>query len=162
MAIDGSDERAVESSQLIASRLCIKNIPKYLNEARLKEHFGSKGEVTDVKILRTKWVALIETRLMHLHCQQLPCNRPSWHGAAYHSPQPAAGRFSRHTHPTSTFLPFSTVTHNSHPGQAPPFSSMLLYLCSCMLTLLVAGAGMAPAGRWPLWVTGAKTRPLQR
>jgi multiple RNA-binding domain-containing protein 1 len=54
MAIHGSDERAVESTQLIASRLCIKNIPKYLNETRLKEHFGSKGEVTDVKILRTK------------------------------------------------------------------------------------------------------------
>eukprot|EP00741_Cyanophora_paradoxa_P005516 tig00000893_g5348.t1 len=37
-----------------ASRLCVKNIPKHLNEKRLKEHFETKGEVTDVKIIRTK------------------------------------------------------------------------------------------------------------
>jgi len=38
------------------SRLCVKNIPKYLNEKRLKDHFATKGAVTDVKILKTKCV----------------------------------------------------------------------------------------------------------
>ncbi|GIL52539.1 hypothetical protein Vafri_8379 [Volvox africanus] len=37
-----------------SSRLCVKNFPKYVDEARLKEFFSAKGEVTDVKVLRTK------------------------------------------------------------------------------------------------------------
>lgn len=37
-----------------SSRVCVKNLPKYVNEARLKEHFSAKGEVTDVKVLRTR------------------------------------------------------------------------------------------------------------
>lgn len=36
-----------------SSRLCVKNVPKHLKEARLREHFASQGEVTDVKIVRT-------------------------------------------------------------------------------------------------------------
>lgn len=36
------------------SRLCVKNLPKYVDEARLREHFEAKGEVTDAKIVRTK------------------------------------------------------------------------------------------------------------
>jgi multiple RNA-binding domain-containing protein 1 len=36
------------------SRLCIKNIPKYLPEQRLKDHFSTKGQVTDVKILKAR------------------------------------------------------------------------------------------------------------
>lgn len=36
------------------SRLCIKNLPKQVTDARLKEHFSAKGEVTDVKVLRTR------------------------------------------------------------------------------------------------------------
>ncbi|KAI8464256.1 MAG: hypothetical protein J3K34DRAFT_441137, partial [Monoraphidium minutum] len=36
------------------SRLCVKNIPKYATEKRLKEHFAAKGAVTDVKILKTR------------------------------------------------------------------------------------------------------------
>lgn len=36
------------------TRICVKNLPKYVDEARLKEHFSQKGEVTDVKIMRTK------------------------------------------------------------------------------------------------------------
>ncbi|MEW5307700.1 MAG: hypothetical protein WDW36_010078 [Sanguina aurantia] len=36
------------------SRLCVKNFPKYVDEARLREHFAAKGDVTDVKIMRTR------------------------------------------------------------------------------------------------------------
>mmetsp|Transcript_3809 Transcript_3809/g.4468 ORF Transcript_3809/g.4468 Transcript_3809/m.4468 type:complete len:747 (+) Transcript_3809:208-2448(+) len=43
------------------SRLCVKNIPKYVDEEQLKKHFhtcfktsGSSGVITDVKILKTK------------------------------------------------------------------------------------------------------------
>lgn len=36
------------------SRLCVKNIPKYLTEQRLKDHFAAKGQVTDVKVLKTR------------------------------------------------------------------------------------------------------------
>jgi multiple RNA-binding domain-containing protein 1 len=35
------------------SRLIIKNLPKYLSEQRLRDIFSQKGEVTDVKIMRT-------------------------------------------------------------------------------------------------------------
>lgn len=38
------------------TRVCVKNVPKHVNEARLKEHFAAQGEVTDVKLLRTRWV----------------------------------------------------------------------------------------------------------
>ncbi|CAG9460741.1 unnamed protein product [Pedinophyceae sp. YPF-701] len=37
-----------------SSRLCVKNIPKHVEDKRLREHFAAKGEVTDCKILRTK------------------------------------------------------------------------------------------------------------
>ena len=33
------------------SRLIVKNIPKNLTELQLKEIFGKKGDVTDVKII---------------------------------------------------------------------------------------------------------------
>jgi multiple RNA-binding domain-containing protein 1 len=36
------------------SRICVKNLPKYVDEARLREHFAAKGEVTDAKIMRTR------------------------------------------------------------------------------------------------------------
>ncbi|GMH20971.1 hypothetical protein Nepgr_022813 [Nepenthes gracilis] len=35
------------------SRICVKNLPKYITEDRLKEFFSQKGEVTDVKLMRT-------------------------------------------------------------------------------------------------------------
>lgn len=36
------------------SRLCVKNLPKEVDELRLREHFSIKGEVTDIKIMRTR------------------------------------------------------------------------------------------------------------
>lgn len=51
---EGSDHAAAHNEA--TSRLCVKNIPKYLDEKRLKEHFSAKGQVTDVKILKTRWV----------------------------------------------------------------------------------------------------------
>jgi multiple RNA-binding domain-containing protein 1 len=39
---------------MTSSRLIVKNIPKYIKEDRLREHFAAKGTITDVKLLRTK------------------------------------------------------------------------------------------------------------
>ncbi|CAK9161975.1 unnamed protein product [Ilex paraguariensis] len=36
------------------SRICVKNLPKYIAEDRLREFFSQKGEVTDAKLMRTK------------------------------------------------------------------------------------------------------------
>ncbi|XP_061355186.1 uncharacterized protein LOC133299715 [Gastrolobium bilobum] len=36
------------------SRICVKNLPKYVREDRLREFFSEKGEITDVKLIRTK------------------------------------------------------------------------------------------------------------
>lgn len=37
------------------TRLCVKNLPKSIDEARLRKHFSTRGgEVTDVKVLKTK------------------------------------------------------------------------------------------------------------
>ncbi|KAL6549886.1 hypothetical protein OROMI_020374 [Orobanche minor] len=36
------------------SRICVKSLPKYVAEDRLRDHFSQKGEVTDAKIMRTK------------------------------------------------------------------------------------------------------------
>lgn len=41
---------------VISSRLIVKNLPKYVDEGRLKEHFGSHGEVTDCRVIRTRYV----------------------------------------------------------------------------------------------------------
>lgn len=35
-----------------SSRLCIKNIPAYVDEEQLRKHFGEKGEVTDARVIR--------------------------------------------------------------------------------------------------------------
>ena len=51
-----AQQHAMGAAAPPTSRLCVKNLPKYLDEAKLKAHFAAKGEVTDVKILRTKWV----------------------------------------------------------------------------------------------------------
>ena len=39
---------------MATSRILVKNIPKHLTEARFKEYFAKIGEVTDVRISRTK------------------------------------------------------------------------------------------------------------
>ncbi|KAI9489053.1 hypothetical protein BDB00DRAFT_962913 [Zychaea mexicana] len=35
------------------SRLCVKNLPKYLSEEDFRKHFAAKGEVTDAKLMKT-------------------------------------------------------------------------------------------------------------
>ncbi|CAK7335869.1 unnamed protein product [Dovyalis caffra] len=35
------------------SRICVKNLPKYVAEDRIREFFSQKGEVTDAKLMRT-------------------------------------------------------------------------------------------------------------
>ncbi|CAN0854922.1 Multiple RNA-binding domain-containing protein 1 [Linum grandiflorum] len=36
------------------SRICVKNLAKYVTEEQLREHFSLKGEITDAKLMRTK------------------------------------------------------------------------------------------------------------
>ncbi|XP_050236679.1 uncharacterized protein LOC126686593 [Mercurialis annua] len=36
------------------SRICVKNLPKNVREDRLRQVFSKKGEITDVKLMRTK------------------------------------------------------------------------------------------------------------
>ncbi|XP_022865573.1 multiple RNA-binding domain-containing protein 1-like [Olea europaea var. sylvestris] len=36
------------------SRICVKNLPRYVSDDRLREFFSQKGEVTDAKLMRTK------------------------------------------------------------------------------------------------------------
>ena len=43
----------------MTSRLCVKGLPKYVSEARLREHFSAKGEVTDAKVVRSRYLLLI-------------------------------------------------------------------------------------------------------
>ena len=49
---DGDEEQ--HEAPPPSSRICVKNLPKYVDEARLREHFTAKGEVTDSKIMRTR------------------------------------------------------------------------------------------------------------
>ena len=37
------------------SRICVKNLPKYVGEDRIQDLFSRKGEVTDAKLMRTKY-----------------------------------------------------------------------------------------------------------
>ncbi|CAJ2657206.1 unnamed protein product [Trifolium pratense] len=36
------------------SRICVRNLPKYVVEDRLRQLFSEKGEITEVKLMRTK------------------------------------------------------------------------------------------------------------
>ncbi|KAK6140463.1 hypothetical protein DH2020_025796 [Rehmannia glutinosa] len=36
------------------SRICVKNLPRYVSEDRLREFFSLKGEITDIKLMHTK------------------------------------------------------------------------------------------------------------
>jgi RNA recognition motif-containing protein len=49
MAVSGDEESGGSST-----RICVKNVPKHVDERRLRQHFGTTGQVTDARILRTK------------------------------------------------------------------------------------------------------------
>ena len=36
------------------SRIIVKNLPKWATEDRLRKHFGSKGQITDIKLVHTR------------------------------------------------------------------------------------------------------------
>ncbi|KAJ3314169.1 hypothetical protein HDV04_000941 [Boothiomyces sp. JEL0838] len=38
----------------MSSRIVVKNLPKYITSERLKKHFGAKGTITDIKLVKTK------------------------------------------------------------------------------------------------------------
>ena len=48
------------------TRLIVKNLPKNADEARVREHFKALGDVTDVKVLRTKYVQASSVRWVQL------------------------------------------------------------------------------------------------
>jgi RNA recognition motif-containing protein len=48
------DGEPAQQPQMATSRVCVKNLPKHVDEKRLREHFSAKGEVTDAKIMKTK------------------------------------------------------------------------------------------------------------
>lgn len=48
------EEQQRAEPRVATSRICVKNLPKHVDEKRLKEHFSARGEVTDCKIMRTK------------------------------------------------------------------------------------------------------------
>jgi len=56
-----SEKKVKHTKTPRSSRLIVKNLPKHMTDQRFKEHFATKGNVTDVKILKTKFV-LIGTR----------------------------------------------------------------------------------------------------
>lgn len=37
-----------------SSRIIVKNLPKWTTEERLRKHFSSKGQLTDVKLMYTR------------------------------------------------------------------------------------------------------------
>lgn len=45
-----------------STRVCVKNVPRHCTDARLREHFAARGEVTDAKILRTGCASVARAR----------------------------------------------------------------------------------------------------
>ena len=42
-----------------SSRIFIQGLPPYADEKRIRQLFGKRGDVTDVKVIRTKWATLL-------------------------------------------------------------------------------------------------------
>ncbi len=56
--VDGSDASApgdaVAAPPIVTSRICVKNLPSYVNEKRLRDVFTAfGGEITDIKLMKT-------------------------------------------------------------------------------------------------------------
>ena len=106
-----------------SSRLCVKNIPKHLKDDRLREHFAERGEVTDVKILKTGCVRrapLPRRRATRIH-RPTPARRvisPSLSDVA-HPPAPHPAMF----HPKRTRAPPRTTPRLTPPP--PPTHTSL-------------------------------------
>ncbi|KAG9455284.1 hypothetical protein H6P81_008188 [Aristolochia fimbriata] len=43
-----------DTEEITMSRICVKNLPRYIAEDRVRDFFSQKGEITDAKIMRTK------------------------------------------------------------------------------------------------------------
>ena len=46
-------------SQEKTSRLIVKNLPKHIQESRLRKIFEKHGTITDLKLVKTKYIHLI-------------------------------------------------------------------------------------------------------
>lgn len=51
---DSLRPQATDRPTTRTSRLIVKGLPKYADEKRLKDHFSTHGQVTDVKVMRTR------------------------------------------------------------------------------------------------------------
>lgn len=51
---DSLKPKATDRPTTRTSRLIVKGLPKYADEKRLKDHFSTHGQVTDVKVMRTR------------------------------------------------------------------------------------------------------------
>ena len=47
-----AEEEAQEP--FMTSRLCVKGLPKHINDVQLRQHFAQTGEITDAKVVRAK------------------------------------------------------------------------------------------------------------
>lgn len=96
------------------SRLCVKNIPKYVNEARLRRFFSEQGDVTDVKIVKTKCALLGPCALLQFSAPQQRFRsmlHPEglWAAARRTEAYPCAlARSVRNTHCVSARTPVAT------------------------------------------------------
>ncbi len=56
----------------MTSRVCVKGLPKQFSDDKLREHFGTKGEVTDAKIVRCK-CAFTPSASLTCTLEEQPC-----------------------------------------------------------------------------------------
>lgn len=47
----------------MSTRVCVKQVPKTFTEEQIRRHFAARGDVTDVKLLRTRYDWTSATRL---------------------------------------------------------------------------------------------------
>jgi multiple RNA-binding domain-containing protein 1 len=53
-----------------SSRIIVKNLPRRITEERIRQHFGAKGVVTDVRVPKTPYLTTISFYFIDLRCRQ--------------------------------------------------------------------------------------------
>lgn len=44
----------MDAEQAVSSRIYVAGLPTYVDEKRLRDVFGERGEITDAKVVKTK------------------------------------------------------------------------------------------------------------